>query len=233
MLERNLAIAEEIGDIWGRAIALGFLGDVSWELGEHDASRVLVEASLALWQDLGDERGIAQCLESLALLAAGSNASRMAWRVRSVSSARRARLREIVGEPSSPARAAILAQTLARARTDWDRRSTRRPGPRGARCVSEAAVDYALARAPASSAAGSAKPAPTGAIPPLTRREVEVAVRVARGMTNRQIAADLVITERTAETHVLNIVRKLGCANRAQVAAWVAARTPLGEDPGE
>src|SRR5688572_16305134 len=183
MLERNLAIAEEIGDIWGRAIALGFLGDVSWELGEHDASRVLVEASLALWQDLGDERGIAQCLESLALLAAGSERQShgMARSVRLLGAA--STVREIVGEPSSPARAAILAQTLAQARDRLGPALYEAAWTEGCAMRSEAAVDYALARAPASSAAGSAKPAPNGAIHPLTRREVEVAVRVARGMT--------------------------------------------------
>jgi non-specific serine/threonine protein kinase len=56
---------------------------------------------------------------------------------------------------------------------------------------------------------------------PLTPREQEVAGLVARGLTNRQIGQLLVISERTADTHVSNILNKLGLASRAQVAAWV------------
>jgi DNA-binding CsgD family transcriptional regulator/Tfp pilus assembly protein PilF len=55
----------------------------------------------------------------------------------------------------------------------------------------------------------------------LTVREREVAVLIARGKTNREIAKMLVISYRTVETHVANIMFKLGCATRSQVAAWV------------
>jgi non-specific serine/threonine protein kinase len=58
---------------------------------------------------------------------------------------------------------------------------------------------------------------------PLTPREREVAELIARGLTNRQIAARLFIAERTVDTHAGRIMAKLGCANRAQVAAIVAA----------
>ena len=40
-------------------------------------------------------------------------------------------------------------------------------------------------------------------------------------MTNRHIASELVISERTADAHVAEILAKLGFASRAQVAAWV------------
>jgi non-specific serine/threonine protein kinase len=54
----------------------------------------------------------------------------------------------------------------------------------------------------------------------LTPREQEVAALIARGYTNRQIAATLVITPRTADTHVRNMLTKLELHSRAQVAAW-------------
>jgi DNA-binding NarL/FixJ family response regulator len=47
-----------------------------------------------------------------------------------------------------------------------------------------------------------------------------VAALLARGYTNRQIADSLVISERTADGHVANILSKLGFKTRAQVAAW-------------
>jgi non-specific serine/threonine protein kinase len=57
----------------------------------------------------------------------------------------------------------------------------------------------------------------------LTRRERDVAVMVARGMSNRQIAEQLVLAERTVEGHVENLRNKLGFHSRARIAAWVAA----------
>jgi DNA-binding CsgD family transcriptional regulator len=55
---------------------------------------------------------------------------------------------------------------------------------------------------------------------PLTARERNVASLVADGLTNRQIAEKLVVSERTAENHVQHILGKLGLTNRVQVAGW-------------
>jgi DNA-binding NarL/FixJ family response regulator len=54
----------------------------------------------------------------------------------------------------------------------------------------------------------------------LTEREREVAASIALGKSNAEIAAELVISERTVETHVSNILAKLGFGARSQVAAW-------------
>jgi DNA-binding NarL/FixJ family response regulator len=54
----------------------------------------------------------------------------------------------------------------------------------------------------------------------LSAREAEVAMLVAEGLTNRQIAERLVISERTAENHVQHILTKLGFSTRSQIAAW-------------
>ena len=56
----------------------------------------------------------------------------------------------------------------------------------------------------------------------LSPREVEVAKLVAEGLTNRQIADRLVISERTAQNHVQHILTKLGFSTRSQIAAWTA-----------
>jgi non-specific serine/threonine protein kinase len=64
----------------------------------------------------------------------------------------------------------------------------------------------------------------------LTTREQEIAMLLAQGLSNKAIAKTLVIAQRTAETHVANIMAKLGLTSRSQVAAWLAehrdARAP-------
>jgi non-specific serine/threonine protein kinase len=62
----------------------------------------------------------------------------------------------------------------------------------------------------------------------LTRRERDVARLVARGLSNRDIAESLFVGERTVETHVGNILGKLGFTSRAQIAAWVVTRDADG-----
>ena len=57
----------------------------------------------------------------------------------------------------------------------------------------------------------------------LSAREVEVAALVAGGLTNREIAARLVISERTAGNHVAHILTKLGFTSRSQIAGWMSS----------
>jgi DNA-binding CsgD family transcriptional regulator/DNA-binding beta-propeller fold protein YncE len=76
----------------------------------------------------------------------------------------------------------------------------------------------------------SASIAMTASKPPtlrLTRREDEVARLVAEGMTNREIAERLFISERTAEHHVEQVRNKLGFRSRTQIAGWVAQGAQL------
>jgi DNA-binding NarL/FixJ family response regulator len=62
------------------------------------------------------------------------------------------------------------------------------------------------------------------AVDPLTERELEVLALVGRGLSNKEIATDLGITERTARTHVSNILGKLGLASRTQAALYAVDR---------
>jgi DNA-binding NarL/FixJ family response regulator len=55
---------------------------------------------------------------------------------------------------------------------------------------------------------------------PLTPREHEIANLIAQGLSNREIADELVISPATAARHVANILAKLGFSSRTQVASW-------------
>jgi DNA-binding NarL/FixJ family response regulator len=65
----------------------------------------------------------------------------------------------------------------------------------------------------------------------LTRREWEIAQLLAEGLSNKEIAARLVISRRTAEAHVENILTKLGFRSRAQVSSWVLGERAEGTHP--
>ena len=59
----------------------------------------------------------------------------------------------------------------------------------------------------------------------MSKREREDARLVAAGLTDRDIATKLVISQRTAESHLQHILTKLGFRSRSQIAAWVAAHS--------
>ena len=102
-------------------------------------------------------------------------------------------------------------------------------GPGAARQLAEGrslspedAVRLALANEPEE----AARPGPRHT---LTRREAQVAALVARGLTNREIAAQLFLSVRTVEVHVDHALTKLGFHTRTQLAAWTYEQS-LPED---
>lgn len=86
------------------------------------------------------------------------------------------------------------------------------------------AVRYALGATP-EPAPGAP---PSGAAQILTRREQDVARLVAAGYSNKRIATELVISVRTAESHVDHILTKLGFTSRTQIATWITEHPPSG-----
>ena len=64
------------------------------------------------------------------------------------------------------------------------------------------------------------RPPPDG----LSPRELQILRLVAQGMSNREIGAALVVSEHTAANHVRSILRKTGCANRTEAAAYAYRR---------
>lgn len=89
-------------------------------------------------------------------------------------------------------------------------------------------TELRVAQQPDSSGvAGS--PRETTVLSALTARQYEIALLVARGMTNKEISTALVIGRRTVDTHVGNILAKLGVSRRSEVATLVGSAHDLGE----
>ena len=167
---------------------------------------------------LGDRFVIPIGLSGFAGLAAKTGKHRMALRLAGASEAYRDAYESAFPEPN-------------RAYLDsWLAPSLRAAGAAAARLLAEgrqmtltAALEYALADEPEE--AWRAGPGPG-----LTRRETEVAVLAARGLTNRDIAARLCLSVRTVEVHVDHILTKLGFRTRTQLAAWAHEEGLLAED---
>ncbi|TMM38061.1 MAG: LuxR family transcriptional regulator [Actinobacteria bacterium] len=93
-----------------------------------------------------------------------------------------------------------------------------------------------VARTGPGPAGGPRRPAvpETGPALPLTRRQRQVAELIGHGLSNEQIASRLAIRRRTAESHVEQILGRLGFASRSQIAVWinraVGQPTPLADN---
>jgi predicted ATPase/DNA-binding CsgD family transcriptional regulator len=220
--EESLAMGRATGNTWDIAIALGDLADVQFAIGQEDAALALYAESLGLWQELGDERGIAQGLEGFAILAAARGRYEPA--VRQISAARAVRQR--ISEPNSPSRKSSLDSLLETARSSLGESIYTAAWTSGAEASVEQAVQDVLESQPSPSAEQVAADSAGTSLAPsadkLTAREIEIARLIARGMTNRQIAETLVVSQRTVEWHVANLIGKLAFRSRSQIAAWAA-----------
>ena len=118
---------------------------------------------------------------------------------------------------------------LALARTQLDEEEFAAAWSEGKGMPLEKVIEHALSDVEtAPTPALASEEVPTSARPaPLTRREQEVAALVARGYTNRRIAEELHLSERTVTTHVGKILKKLKVRSREQVAVRLSNEQPL------
>jgi predicted ATPase/DNA-binding CsgD family transcriptional regulator len=219
---RHLRSALELfGQIGARTEMARCLAGIGWiALGSVDlpAAAASLGESLELSMAAGQRLGIALGLEALAALAGIRGDDATAVTLDGASAV----LREVVGQARPAARQERLDTLLAPARG--------RLGPRSAGLVADgrqlsthAAVRCALRSldCTAASADEPAAAAASGTPSVLTARELQIAHLIARGLSNRAIAEELVISPATSARHVANILAKLGLNSRAQVAAWI------------
>ncbi len=210
LLEESLARFRELGDAWGIALALENRANVARSVGAHDQAVALYAEGLRLFAETRTVRGIAACLEGLGEVASSQRQFERAARLLGAAEALRG------------------SQSAALAPADQD--DLRRAAESARRALGETAfaahwaagralpLDGALLEAlrPVDGPVHAPAPRRDG----LTDREREIAALVAHGLANRQIARELVVSERTVEWHVANIRGKLGLQTRAQIAVW-------------
>ena len=212
----SIATCERHGEQWVRTYALYVLGYAEWSLGELDRATAHAREALRLKTVFHDLAGVAQVVDLLGWIAAAGDSPRAATLLGAVQ-----RIWESLG-----GQARFGAQSWIGPAQACERQARRALGDRafdaafarGTGLGLDEAVAYALGEKPQPAkalAAGNAEP-------PLTRRERQVAELVTQGLTNKQIADQLVIAQRTAEGHVERILAKLGLHNRTRLAAWMA-----------
>jgi DNA-binding NarL/FixJ family response regulator len=201
---------EQLDDRRGVAIALAHLGDLASARAEFDTARTYFTRSLHLNQEIGEEAGIAFVLDRFAEAAVAQAQPRRALRLAGAAATLRARVEAELPPAAQvrldarlePARM-LLSEDAAAAFAEGEALSL------------DAAVAEALTVGTPERGDSS-----TARADPLSAREREVAMMIARGYGNRRIAAELIIGEATVATHVQHILQKLQLATRTQVAIW-------------
>lgn len=218
---QSLAIAVATGDPRRQYYALYNLAFVCQREGDHHEALRLLRRSLALCEDLGAATDVAQELLSLAGSLGAIGAPLRAAHIFGAALTFLQRGDALIDDQQEHDRNMALVRVQLGDEVFAGAFAT------GQAMTLEHAVAYAQA-AFETDVPSPPTTQPAGTLHPmsgLTRRERDVALRVAQGKSNRAIADELVITERTVEGHVSSILAKHGFRSRTQIAAWVAGQS--------
>jgi non-specific serine/threonine protein kinase len=213
--ERGLALSQDRGELWMRGFLLAFLADATWRQGDRRRAETLAREA-ATWKRVVDDRhGLTMVLETLASMAAESGhpgrAATLLGCAEQVRSQNAVTLMDLYRPQHDRSVTAIVrvigeeAYAVAFAR--------------GRAMTIDEGVTFAVADEQTPKPASRVKAAPDTE---LTPRQLEVARLIADDLTNRQIADRLFLSERTVETHITNILNKLGLNSRIQLSRWIA-----------
>jgi non-specific serine/threonine protein kinase len=223
--ETSLRLARTIGFLHGEMRALNDLSNVARHRRDLGRARAFTRESLEVAGRLGDRRGIAAGLASLAGLAMADGDARRAAHLYGAADAHLGPLGLAVLVPSDRPDSAdnITAVRAALGETAFSAAWT------AGRATSLAEI---IAEEPtASPVATTATPARTASPDRLTAREVEVLRLLASGRSNREIAAELVVSVRTVEHHIASIYTKIGAHRRAEAVAYARRHGLLLPEP--
>jgi predicted ATPase/DNA-binding CsgD family transcriptional regulator len=212
--DQSIAMFQQTEDTWSLPYAFRNTARVWLHQGDHERASESFAQSLRLCERAGTAARYlsSECLEGLA--SALLTQRRVVQSVTLLGAAEA--LRSAIGWHLPPEDQALHDEAVRASREVMGGRAFGDAWAAGQAMTAEQAIAYALA------SAAAPRPDASQHMARLTRREQEVAALVARGLTNREIAARLVISERTAESHVQNIMGKLGVTSRGKVARWAA-----------
>jgi non-specific serine/threonine protein kinase len=212
----SLVRARQVDDAWLLSFALSINGNQAWLSGDFVQAKALYREGLRLSRDICAKWAIAECLWGMAGLAAAQCQFERAARLFGAEQATRLAIGAVALGDVSRFERDLGAARLAMGEGRFEALATE-----GRALASERAIAYGLSdEDEAVSQVSSPLKKIAESTSPLTPREREVAVLVASGRSNRAIAEELVISERTVEKHVANILTGLELTSRAQLAVW-------------
>ncbi|GAA3438230.1 helix-turn-helix transcriptional regulator [Kutzneria kofuensis] len=215
-----IEIAEARGERWANSYAHYAVALANWRVGRHAEAARHAMTSLRLKSEFNDLLGLAVLCETVAWIATSACSAQQAAEALGVASmVWRHMGSELVVTSDNWRVPRSQCEEVARSALGDERYGTAYAGGTAIGANLDDAVEHLLTVC-ATVVAAAAGHVPTT----LTGRELEVAELVAVGASNKEIAARLVISIRTAEKHLANIMKKLGFTSRAQLAAWVVDR---------
>ncbi len=217
--EDSLVIWRELAERERIAMVLHNLAPVVARLGDRGRAVSLFQESLRISWELRNLHGLALCLSGIAGCSDMTIDATTALQLLGAANA----FREMIGVQWQPVDRDEYERGLQRLTSRTDPDVATRALEEGARLSPDDAVKLAIAlldRLDLESEGSTALRRRTTPRGGLSRREHEVAEWVAQGLTNREIAASLHISEKTVEMHVSNAFRKLRIRSRSQLAAW-------------
>jgi non-specific serine/threonine protein kinase len=223
LLNEGLACSERMASATGvqpselqyRGYVLLGLAAVARQQGEDTETRALVDQGFPIALKYSDRPLLGMFIDLYAGLAAAVGQHERAICLEGAADA----VREAAGAPHGPAWQGMQQLWLQASHGALSRDAAIAAWATGHAMSLDDAVAYAQ---------GSSAPmtAPTPELDPLTPRERQVAALIAQGLSNRQIAEHLVITERTVASHVEHILDKLSFGTRTQIGVWAAHHYP-------
>jgi non-specific serine/threonine protein kinase len=220
LYQQSAELFQERGDEWSVAMLRAQLGYAALAQRNPGLATTLFTQSLMSWRKLGHRRGTVLCLAGLASVVAQRGQLVEAARLLGATEAA-CGLEAVALEP--------IAQTTLEATVNRVRERVNSARFKDAWSLGRGlGADEALTLALTVSGVQDVGHGPRAQ---LTSRERQVARLVARGLTNRQLAEQLVISERTVDRHVENVLRKLGFGSRAQIAAWASTQDGYANAP--
>ncbi|NUT43195.1 MAG: tetratricopeptide repeat protein [Thermoactinospora sp.] len=210
-LAAAVPLNEELDNRAELARVLSRSGRVAGQLGDFAAARRHLARSLALAKGTGQRLTIAHCLSALSVLAEKEGDLEGAV----LTAAAVHRLRESMAQPASRARTDEL---MSRARAKLGDGRAAALWAKGGELSPEEAAGRVLEQEHVC----VVDPPPVRQRTVLTAREQEIAGLLMRGLSNRAIGEELVISPATVARHIANIMDKLGFTSRAQIAVWAA-----------
>jgi non-specific serine/threonine protein kinase len=210
--EESISLLRKINSVGDLASALHNLGHAYLHLGDIERAKAMFDESMASHQEQGNRPGMAECLLGFAALAIVAGLPAPGARLLTAAAA-------IGGRQVTSEWAATRMEYehyLERARASLVERAFQAEQSAGQRLPLEQAVAYAQDVAQKVVAAQQTHQQ----LDQLTPRERDVAVLIAQAKSNDEIAAELVVSKRTVESHVANIRSKLGFTDRTQIVRW-------------